>query len=37
LPTTFYAISAVFGNNFFVLEIPSVAPLIVTIPDGNYD
>jgi hypothetical protein len=37
LPTTFYAISAVFGNNFFVLEIPNVAPLIVTIPDGNYD
>ena len=37
LPTTFYAISAVFGNNFFVLEIPGVAPLIVTIPDGNYD
>jgi hypothetical protein len=37
LPTTFYTISAVFGNNFFVLEIPNVAPLIVTIPDGNYD
>ena len=37
LPTTFYAISAVFGNNFFVLEIPGVTSLIVTIPDGNYD
>jgi len=37
LPTTFYAISAVFGNNFFVLEIPNIEPLIVTIPDGNYD
>ena len=37
LPTTFYAVSAVFGNNFFVLEVPSVTPLIVTIPDGNYD
>jgi len=37
LPTTFYVISQVFGNNFFVLEIPSSVPLIVTIPDGNYD
>ena len=41
LPTTFYTISAVFGNNFFVLEIVNtgvvVDPLIVTIPDGNYD
>ena len=37
LPTTFYSISAVFGNNFFVLEIPGLDPLIVTIPDGNYD
>lgn len=37
LPTTFYTISKVFGNHFFVLEIPTVEPLIVTIPDGNYD
>jgi len=39
LPGTFYVISQVFGNNFFVLEIscePS-GPLIVNIPDGNYD
>ena len=36
LPTTFYTISKVFGNNFFVLEIPGSSPLIVTIPDGNY-
>jgi hypothetical protein len=39
LPGTFYVISQVFGNNFFVLEIsdePS-GQLIVTIPDGNYD
>lgn len=36
-PTTFYVISQVFGNNFFVLEIPDTTPLIVTIPDGNYD
>jgi hypothetical protein len=37
LPSTFYAISKVFGNNFFVLEIPSKPSLVVTIPDGNYD
>ena len=38
LPTTFYAISKVFGNNFFVISLPntSIDPLIVTIPDGNY-
>lgn len=36
MPTSFYAISGVFGNNFFVLTIAGVAPLIVTIPDGNY-
>ena len=36
-PTTFYVVSQVFGNNFFVLELPDVVPLIVTIPDGNYD
>jgi hypothetical protein len=39
LPTTFYTVSQVFGNNFFVLEISGVTPssLIVTVPDGNYD
>ena len=39
MPTTFYVISKVFGNNFFVLEISGTEPepLIVTIPDGNYD
>lgn len=36
-PTTFYVISQAFGNNFFVLEIANQEPLIVTIPDGNYD
>lgn len=36
-PNTPYVISQVFGNNFFVLEVPNVEPLIVTIPDGNYD
>jgi hypothetical protein len=39
LPSTFYVISQVFGNNYFVLEIDSEpsGSLIVTIPDGNYD
>ena len=37
IPSTFYVVSQVFGNNFFVLEISGEAPLIVTIPDGNYD
>jgi hypothetical protein len=37
LPNTFYVISQVFGNNFFVLEIPGEEPLVITIPDGNYD
>lgn len=36
MPTSFYAISGVFGNNFFVLQTDGIAPLIVTIPDGNY-
>ena len=37
LPTTFYAISQVFANNFFVIEIPGENNLVITIPDGNYD
>ena len=37
LPNTFYVISQIYGNNFFVLEIVDEEPLIVTIPDGNYD
>jgi hypothetical protein len=36
LPGTFYSVSRVFGNNFFVIEITGVEPLIVTVPDGNY-
>ena len=38
LPSTFYAISKVFGNNFFIISLPntSIDPLIITIPDGNY-
>ena len=37
LPNTFYVISQLYGNNFFVLKIANEEPLIVTIPDGNYD
>jgi hypothetical protein len=37
LPSTFYVISQVFGNNFFVLEITGKLPLTVVVPDGNYD
>lgn len=36
MPTSFYAVSGVFGNNFFVLQIDGLSPLIVTVPDGNY-
>ena len=36
MPTSFYAVSGVFGNNFFVLQIDGSEPLIVTVPDGNY-
>lgn len=35
-PSTFYAISQIFGNNFFVIRIAGEEPLLVTIPDGNY-
>ena len=37
LPNTFYVISQLYGNNFFVLKIANEEQLIVTIPDGNYD
>ena len=37
MPTSFYAVSSVFGNNFFVLQIVGEVALLVTIPDGNYN
>jgi hypothetical protein len=37
LPTTYYNISKKYGNNFFVIEINDLDPLIITVPDGNYD
>lgn len=36
LPTTYYAISKQYGNNFFTVLVNSTAG-IVNIPDGNYD
>ena len=39
MPSTFYAVSKVFGNNFFVISLPAssnIEPLIIIIPDGNY-
>ena len=36
MPQSFYAISKVYGNNFFILQIPSQLPVLITIPDGNY-
>jgi hypothetical protein len=37
LPTSFYVISKQYGNNFFIIEIDGLEPLVVAIPDGNYD
>lgn len=46
LPNTSYVVSKVLGNNFFVIELVNsngdsgdsgVEPLVVTIPDGNYE
>jgi hypothetical protein len=37
MPNTFYVISKVFGNNFFILQIENEPRLMVQIPDGNYD
>lgn len=36
MPQSFYSISKVYGNNFFILQIPSQLPVLITIPDGNY-
>jgi hypothetical protein len=39
LPTTFYAISKQYGNNYFTISVDdgaSVSTTVITIPDGNY-
>ena len=35
VPTSYYAISKQFGNNFFTLTVGTVST-VITIPDGNY-
>lgn len=35
-PSSFYGISKIFGNNFFVIRVMDLE-LMVIIPDGNYD
>ena len=37
LPTTFYAISKQYGNNFFSITVDASASIVINIPDGNYD
>jgi hypothetical protein len=37
LPTTYYAISKQYGNNFFTIEANGLGGHVITIPDGNYD
>jgi len=37
LPSTFYTISKVFGNNFFAVKIENLDKFMVVVPDGNYD
>jgi hypothetical protein len=36
IPIGFYGISASMGNNFFTLVVDTRAPVVVTIPDGDY-
>ena len=36
LPTTYYAISKQYNNNFFTLTVNSNS-IVISIPDGNYD
>jgi len=36
-PNTFYPISKIFDNNYFVIEVENNEPLLITIPDGSYD
>lgn len=35
LPSTFYTISKIFGNNYFVIQIEN-DKAVITIPDGDY-
>jgi len=37
LPTTYYAISKQYGNNFFSITVDASAAIVINIPDGNYN
>ena len=37
LPTTFYAVSKQYGNNFFSITVDASDSIVINIPDGNYD
>jgi hypothetical protein len=37
LPTTYYAISKQYGNNFFSITVDASAATVINIPDGNYN
>lgn len=36
LPTTYYAVSKQYGNNFFYITVDASAAIVITIPSGNY-
>jgi len=37
LPTTYYAISKQYGNNYFTIDVNGLGGNVITIPDGNYN
>lgn len=37
LPTTFYAISKQYGNNYFSIQANGLTAQVINIPNGNYD
>ena len=37
LPTAYYAVSKQYGNSFFTIIVDTAAPIVINIPDGNYE
>jgi len=37
LPTSYYAVSKQYGNNFFTITVDTAASIVINIPDGNYE
>ena len=37
LPTSYYAVSKQYGNSFFTIIVDTAAPIVINIPDGNYE